>query len=61
MSDNKTLSLYAILYELNEMEFQRKLQNDFGIDYKKIQQQMVSINMDFYSKSTEQNSSDTGQ
>lgn len=38
-----------------------KLQNDYDIDYKKVQQQMVSINMDFYSKSTEQNSSDTGQ
>jgi hypothetical protein len=32
-----------------------KLQNDFGIDYMKIQQQMVAINMHFYSKSAEQN------
>ena len=37
------------------------LQKDFGIDYREVQQQMVAINMDFYSKSAEQNSSDTGQ
>lgn len=32
-----------------------KLQNYYGIDYKKIQQQMVSINMKFYEKSAEHN------
>lgn len=32
-----------------------KLQNDYGIDYRKIQQQMVSINMEFYEKSSMQN------
>ncbi|MCL5062527.1 MAG: hypothetical protein M0Z70_14980 [Nitrospiraceae bacterium] len=32
-----------------------KLQNDYGIDYRKIQQQMVAINMEFYEKSSMQN------
>lgn len=30
------------------------LQKDFGIDYREIQQHMVSINMDFYAKSAKQ-------
>ena len=29
------------------------LQHSFGIDYKKIQQEMISLNMDFYAKSKE--------
>lgn len=32
-----------------------KLQNEYGIDYRKIQQQMVAINMEFYEKSSMQN------